>query len=212
MIENTLTLSSLMALGAHKYLRESTDPILLLKTDEDPIQTSTPEVGYPLVDTSQLVDRGDRVTSFIEPDSLLLPLRKTTRNNIINRITVGRSGDNDIIVSDKTVSKKHGWFFPPNKKCQFWRFADNGSTNGSSINLNGVSPKVSMNIVSGDEIHLGNVKIMFLHPEDAYSLCKYVEVEWDRAFRLGLPKTVHADTIRLHGYTTPNCSLQKISL
>lgn len=210
MIKNALTLSSLMALGAHKFLKGSSDPILLLKT-EVPISTEPPTSNV-LVDTSYVVDKGEKVTGFIEPDSLLLPLKKTTRNKITKCITVGRSGESDIIISDKTVSKNHGWFVAPEIENGMWSFFDGGSTNGTSINLNYLPALVKTHIRSGDEIHFGNVRVMFLYPDDAYGLCKYVESEWERAYRLGLPKIVHADTIRLHGRETADSSFQKISL
>jgi hypothetical protein len=148
----------------------------------------------------------------MSPDTLLLPLKKTLRNSLSDRILVGRSGNNDIIISDKTVSKTHGWFLPPEDEYQLWRFYDKDATNGTTINLKRVPPKSATFIRSGDEIHFGNMRILFLHPDDAYGLCEYVKVEWKRASELGLPRTVQADTIRLHGSSTSGGPLQKTSV
>jgi hypothetical protein len=214
MIEDGLTLQGLIFLGAHRALRGLADPILLIKSCKDsaaPVVFDTPHPGHPLLDTNSAVEPDGSLSGYVDPDTMLVPLRKTRRNNFPNFITLGRASNNDLIIADKTVSKVHGWFLIPEGSYSMWRFYDNGSTNGTSINGNIIPPNSATFIRPGDELCLGNIRMLFMESEDAGNLCYYAKIEWDRSSKLGFPKEVDTATIRVdHG--TANSTFQKISL
>jgi hypothetical protein len=213
MIEDGLTLQGLIFLGAYRALRDLTDPILFIKSYRDmaaPVVFDTPHPGLPLLDTSTVEPDGS-LSGYVDPNTMLVLLRKTQRNSFSSFITLGRAGNNDLIIADKTVSKVHGWFLLAEGSYSMWRFYDNGSTNGTYINGNIIPPKSATFIRPGDELRLGNVRMLFMESEDARNLCHYAKIEWDRASKLGLSKEVCTDTIRV-GHGTTNRTFQKALL
>lgn len=169
-VKDGMTLASLIAMGGHKFLKAFDGPLLLIKTKNPPTRSYETTVKFD--------DRDVSLTGFIEPHSLIIPLRKTADNGCPDHITVGRFENNDIIISDHTISKVHGWFVPPRGNYDLWRFCDNNSTNGSELNLRKMPPTSPSFIRSGDELNLGGIEILFLHQIDAHGLCKYVESAW----------------------------------
>lgn len=85
------------------------------------------------------------------------------------RMSVGRTDDNQLVIADDSVSSHHGEFtFDGNS----WTLTDLGSTNGTKIDGNRVE---SLNLTPGGAFQLGNVNCVFLgdeaaaSEEDAYS-------------------------------------------
>lgn len=89
-----------------------------------------------------------------------LPYKIKDHYSIGNRLTLGRKGDNDIIVKDPFVSKYHlqimedeGDFF----------LEDLNSANGSF--LNGEKIQDAIKLMNGDRITIGNVEFLFVNRE-----------------------------------------------
>jgi predicted component of type VI protein secretion system len=76
------------------------------------------------------------------------------------RLTVGRAPESDVALDDPTVSHLHAvfeWFAPG------WCITDLGSSNGTWVNGEAVwSPK---RLRDGDEIRVGQVRIVFRDPD-----------------------------------------------
>jgi pSer/pThr/pTyr-binding forkhead associated (FHA) protein len=82
------------------------------------------------------------------------------------RMSVGRSDDNQLIIPDDSVSSHHGEFAFDGSS---WTLTDLGSTNGTKV---GGSRVELVNLASGAAFQLGNVNCVFLgdsQEEDAYS-------------------------------------------
>ena len=79
------------------------------------------------------------------------------------RMSVGRTDDNQLVISDDSVSSHHGEFtFDGNS----WTLTDLGSTNGTKIDGNRVE---TINLSPGGAFQLGNVNCVFLGDEAAAS-------------------------------------------
>jgi pSer/pThr/pTyr-binding forkhead associated (FHA) protein len=94
----------------------------------------------------------------------VLPVRKS-QPTFTNMITVGRAGNNDIVVPDALVSKFHAVFRVSDGQ---WDLADVGSANGTRIGATVLAPKGPPHpLRSGDKLAFGDQTFHFL---DAASL------------------------------------------
>lgn len=78
-----------------------------------------------------------------------IPLKK-------DRISIGRSADNDINILDPFCSGKHAYIYPSEEG---WAVRDNASKNGTF--LNGKRIKAEVELKKGDEVLVGSTRIVF---------------------------------------------------
>ncbi|GAH65051.1 unnamed protein product, partial [marine sediment metagenome] len=78
-----------------------------------------------------------------------IPLKK-------DRISIGRSADNDINILDPFCSGKHAYIYPSEDG---WAVRDNASKNGTF--LNGKKIKAGVELKKGDEVLVGSTRIVF---------------------------------------------------
>jgi hypothetical protein len=72
------------------------------------------------------------------------------------RVSIGRNPDNDIIIDDRIVSRDHGVFYYKRNKIYF---SDLSPLNVTS--LNGTQIKGATRIRNGDELLVGDTKLVF---------------------------------------------------
>jgi hypothetical protein len=94
------------------------------------------------------------------------------RNYEVNseKITMGRSSDNDIICNEKNISRLHAYFYMDyaDKKCYL---IDAGSSNGTSLNKKHLTPNQTYELFDGDQISLGPLtKLTYYSSEGFYKL------------------------------------------
>jgi hypothetical protein len=89
---------------------------------------------------------------------LVIPIRKEDGHPFPERIGVGRTKGTDIMLPDRDVSKYHGYFSSTGDK---WSFTDVGSSNGTLIRGERLSPMVATSIEDGVEICFGNGRYVF---------------------------------------------------
>jgi pSer/pThr/pTyr-binding forkhead associated (FHA) protein len=88
-------------------------------------------------------------------------IRKRSRSEAQDhgRITVGRAGDCDIVLSSQTVSKVHAWF-EVGEDGTHW-VTDKGSRNGTRVNGQRIAVDQPAGIEAGDRIEFGLVRAVF---------------------------------------------------
>src|SRR5262249_8555439 len=91
-------------------------------------------------------------------DFLVLPVTKGEGHPFPERIGVGRTKGTDISLSDRDVSKYHGYF--SNSGGQ-WFFTDAGRSNGSFMRGQRLSQNVTTVIDDGAEIGFGAGRYVF---------------------------------------------------
>ena len=79
------------------------------------------------------------------------------------RRSVGRAGQNDLIIDDNSVSKMHAALVLT--KGNQLQIADTGSTNGTFINDRRISYGKAMTISEADKIKFGTVEVLIKFPE-----------------------------------------------
>jgi pSer/pThr/pTyr-binding forkhead associated (FHA) protein len=75
--------------------------------------------------------------------------------------SLGRDLDNDVVLADPSISGRHAVL---SHRDRTWWLEDLGSTNGSFVNGDGVSPGVETLLRSGDLVQLGAVKMRLVTP------------------------------------------------
>jgi len=71
------------------------------------------------------------------------------------RVTVGRAPENDLCLSDRTVSRRHAVF---SRRADGWYVSDVGSHNNTCVDD---APIVTTRLSDGDAIHMGNAVLVF---------------------------------------------------
>jgi hypothetical protein len=81
---------------------------------------------------------------------------------LVDGLTMGRQGDNGIVVNDPGVSRKHARF--SRESTGVWRVADLGSSNGTFVNETRIDgPAV---LAPGDRVRVSNTTLCYNPPED----------------------------------------------
>lgn len=124
------------------------------------LEASLPEPGKELM-------RLDRLRYLFGTDRYhVLPLRKRTDDatTFLDRISVGRATNKDIVLRHQTVSKFHAWFEmgDTSELC----VADSDSTNGSTLNGKPLPARELTKVEPGDHLRFGSVECVTSEPGD----------------------------------------------
>lgn len=95
----------------------------------------------------------------------VVPLRKRAAVDALSmeRISVGRARNKDIVLRDPSVSKFHGWF--EMDEYRTFHYADAGSKNGSTINGRRLEPRQPTPVHPGDTVVFGSIEGLICPPE-----------------------------------------------
>jgi len=127
--------------------------------------TSTINLGLRSVDSSdaleQLTEEERQVISQLNPDSAMLIIHRGPNRGerfLLNspETSIGRSGENDVLLDDVTVSRKHANIRRAGER---FELIDLGSLNGTYVNNNSIA-RATLN--SGDEIQFGKFHMLFV--------------------------------------------------
>jgi len=93
-------------------------------------------------------------------DPTLAYLEKTKDNAFVRRITLGRTGNNDIEIDAASVSRFHAWF-EKGEKTDVWSIVDAGSKNGTVVGSKTLKPKAAEPLTNGIKIKVGQIAVTF---------------------------------------------------
>jgi len=91
-------------------------------------------------------------------------------------ITVGRTGNNDVVLEDNSVSRFHG-YFQKDPKSGLWTLMDAESKNGTWIDALRLTSGKSALVSDSCHLRFGEVQLLFLLPE---SLFEYLDGKFTR--------------------------------
>lgn len=132
--------------------------------------TSTINLGLRSVDSSdaleQLTEEERQVISQLNPDSAMLIIHRGPNRGerfLLNspETSIGRSGENDVLLDDVTVSRKHANIRRAGER---FELVDLGSLNGTYVNNNSIA-RATLN--SGDEIQFGKFHMLFVQNQSS---------------------------------------------
>jgi len=157
---------------------ESTCPFffLLSKGELRPPATPRTTQALPPVDDDELSEstftaKIGSVTAMKRPTATVLAIRKV-QSTFPDMITVGRTANNDVVVTDVAVSRFHAFF---ELREDAVALADAGSRNGTTVNGEALKPRAPATVVPpGSLVAFGTAEFMLL---DAGAL-------WDRLHKI----------------------------
>jgi pSer/pThr/pTyr-binding forkhead associated (FHA) protein len=113
------------------------------------------------------LERAEAYAAVIDDYRIAL-VQKREVNPWPDRISVGRTGNNDIVLPDRSVSKLHGYFTVAGSEV---RYADAGSKNGSEVSGDPIASEQLVPVCPGDSIRIGRIYASF---HDARTLFEFL--------------------------------------
>jgi len=99
-------------------------------------------------------------------DLQIFPLAKKPGASFPDRITIGRTNNNDVVIADTSVSRLHAYVRRDGSK---WVVADAGSKNGSWLLGEALEPRREKPLPSRGMLKLGDVELTFYDALDLYA-------------------------------------------
>jgi hypothetical protein len=155
----------LLQLGREEFLAASAPGALVRyrSEGEDPAASG---VGTLSLDEEieETLPHGKVTAADVELE--IFPLSKKPGAAFPDRITIGRTSNNDIVINDTSISRLHAYVKRVNDR---WVVADAGSKNGSSMRGATLEPRREQPLVSRAQLTLGDVDLTFYIAADLYA-------------------------------------------
>lgn len=100
-----------------------------------------------------------------EIDLELYPLAKKPGASFPDRITIGRTPNNDVVIVDTSISRLHAYV---KRSAAGWVVADAGSKNGSWLKGGVLEARKEQRLASRDVLRVGDVDVTFYLAEDLF--------------------------------------------
>lgn len=91
-------------------------------------------------------------------DPMAVVIEKSADNAFKQRITIGRTANNDIVLDDTSVSRFHAWIEQQNMD---WVLVDAGSRNGSTVAGRKVAAKTPIVLTNGTPLRIGSLTLTY---------------------------------------------------
>jgi hypothetical protein len=101
-----------------------------------------------------------------DADLDLYPLTKKPQASFPDRITIGRTANNDIVIAEASVSRLHAYV---RRDGANWVVADAGSKNGSWLAGEPLEARKEKRLSSNDVVKIGEVDLVFYLAEDLFA-------------------------------------------
>ena len=160
----------LLALGREEFLAAAAPAALVRYRAHPPdpgpagLVTLTTTIDEDFVDPVDETMPHGKLTS--EPEMELYPLAKKPGASFPDRITIGRTDNNDVVVADHSVSRLHAYV---RRVGDVWVVADAGSKNGSWLRGEALEARRERPIVSRAILRLGDVDLTVYLAADLFA-------------------------------------------
>lgn len=95
----------------------------------------------------------------------VFPLAKKPGASFADRITIGRTSNNDVVIGDHSVSRLHAYVRHDGAR---WLVADAGSKNGSWLHGSTLEPRKERELGARAALRLGDVEVTFYLAGELY--------------------------------------------
>jgi pSer/pThr/pTyr-binding forkhead associated (FHA) protein len=131
--------------------------------DTSGASTITIESDYSEDDIEETMPYGKDLPA--EIDLEVYPLAKKPGASFPDRITLGRTGNNDIVINDPSISRLHAYI---RREGAGWMVADAGSKNGSWLRGATLEPRKETPLPSRAVLRFGEVDLTFYSAHDLF--------------------------------------------
>ena len=164
----------LLGLGREEFLAAAAPAVLVryLASATDPAEAGAGSLTMTLDQDAEVADEPVDETlphgKFTpEPAEMeLYPLAKKPGASFRDRITIGRTSNNDVVIADHSVSRLHAYV----RRTDGWMVADAGSKNGSWLDGVLLEPRREKPLAPGATIRFGDVQLAFYRSEELFDL------------------------------------------
>jgi hypothetical protein len=145
------------------------------------VDSGQTRIGRPVKDFETIASYGEadreafRQMVHVNMESRIFRIMKKGDTGFPNKITVGRSANNDIVIEHGSISKFHA-FFSLNDLNYNYEFTDVNSMNGTKINGRLLTAMKKTEIQNSDVITFGEeLTFLFLQSRDLFSRIRILE-------------------------------------
>ena len=155
----------LLALGREEFLASAAPAVLVRWRDHDPDPSESGATTLTLDQDEESVDETLPHGKFTPAPTEIevYPLAKKPGASFPDRITIGRTPNNDVVILDHSVSRLHAYV-----KQKGWLVADAGSKNGSWLRGEALEPRREIPLPSRAILRLGDVDLTFYLAADLF--------------------------------------------
>jgi hypothetical protein len=156
----------LLQLGREGFLASAAPAALVRYRNDVPGAEDSDEASAAAFDPNETLPyslEGDN------PNTLgisVFPLLKKPGASFPDRITIGRTSNNDVVIDDTSVSRLHAYV---RRTSTEWIVADAGSKNGSWLRGDALEARKEHAIPSRSVLRLGEVDLTFYSAVDLYA-------------------------------------------
>nr|HEX4313306.1 FHA domain-containing protein [Kofleriaceae bacterium] len=154
----------LVKLGRDEFLAVAAPGALVryrgASEEDDALSTVT--IEETVEDATMPITRMPLAAGEIEVE--VFPLVKKPGASFPDRITIGRTTNNDIVIADHSISRLHAYV----RRTGGWLVADAGSKNGSSLRGAKLDARKEQALVSRAVLRLGDVDLTFYEAADLF--------------------------------------------
>ena len=157
----------LLQLGREEFLASAAPAALVrYRKEGDELPSYSGMRTLTMDEDSEQDARGEYITEETMPfgkdlpqtvELEVYPLAKKSGASFPDRITIGRTSNNDVVISEHSVSRLHAYV----READGWVVADAGSKNGSWIGDFALEPRREFALPSGTVLRLGDVRLTF---------------------------------------------------
>jgi hypothetical protein len=160
----------LLSLGRDEFLAAAAPAVLVRhrRSDPDPTATATKTLTMDEEGLGETVDEAMPHGKFpVEPTEMeLYPLAKKPGASFRDRITIGRTANNDVVIAEHSVSRLHAYV----RQTGGWVVADAGSKNGSWLDDAPLEARREVPLPPGAVVRFGDVVLTFYRSTDLFDL------------------------------------------
>jgi hypothetical protein len=159
----------LIALGRDEFLASAAPAALVRFRDEDATADGGAHTLTLDEPASGAVDETLPHGKFAmgEMEMEIYPLVKKPGASFPDRITIGRTANNDIVIPDHSISRLHAYV---RAQAKGWVIADAGSKNGSWLRGEALEARREKPLASRMVLRLGDVDMTFYMAADLYAI------------------------------------------
>jgi hypothetical protein len=169
-VDATAHYRHLLQLGREEFLASSAPAVLVrYRSGQEDMDggSATLTLDQDSETVEETMPHGREFMTREDANIEVYPLSKKPGASFPDRITIGRTPNNDIVIVDHSVSRLHAYVRHDGKS---WIVADAGSKNGSWLDRSSLEARKERKIGSKAILRLGDVDLTFLTATDLYTV------------------------------------------